>query len=237
MRIARRAGWVAFLTAIFLLALIALLPLRLAIDWFGFGERGLSARAATGSLWFGALQEAQVGPVPLGDLTARLNLLPLILGRARLSLAGAEEGSFEGAVTVTRHSFGFDDVSARLRLGSLSSTLAVSMLDFDEVSGGFAGGRCTRGEGRVRAAVSPELAGLGVGASLSGEARCAGEALLLPLASQAGSERLNIQLYGDGRYRAELIARPADPGLRARLIAAGFRPVGRELAKRVDGAF
>ena len=155
----RRAGWALFLVAAFLFALVALLPMRLALGWFGFGDRGLTARAATGTVWLGALQEAQVGPVPLGDVTARLNVLPLFLGRARLTLAGADEATgLEGAVTVSRHNFGFDDVSARLRVGAMFSPL--SMLDFDDVSAGFTSGRCTRGEGTVRATVSGQVAGI-----------------------------------------------------------------------------
>jgi len=231
----RRFGWPLFLAAAFLFSLLALLPLRLALDRLGFEDRGLTARAATGSLWSGALQEAQLGPVPLGDLSARLNVLPLFIGRARLSLHGAEPGTFDGAVIVTRHSFGFDDVSARLRVGALFAPLAIPTLDFDDLSARFASGRCTHAEGRVRAALSGGAAGAMPG--LEGRARCAGDALLLPLASPSGNERLNLRLFADGRYQAEALVRPADPAVRAGLIAAGFRPVGSGLGMRVDGAF
>jgi general secretion pathway protein N len=233
----RRRRWAVVLAAAFALALVALLPMRLALDTFGFASRGLSAREATGSLWLGALQEAQVGPVPLGDLRARLNFWPLFLGRARLSLAGADEGRFKGAVTVTRHSFGFDDVSARLRVGALLSPLAISTIDFDDVSAGFASGRCTRGEGRVRAAVAGELAGLRLASGLGGEVRCAGEALLLPLASRSGMERLDIRLLPDGRYQVRLLVRTADEAVRGRLLAAGFRATPQGSVMQVDGAF
>ena len=233
----RGRRWTVVLAAAFMLAFVALLPMRLALDTFGFASRGLSARAATGSLWLGALQEARVGPIPLGDLRARLNFWPLILGRARLSLAGADEGTFEGAVTVTRHSFGFDDVSARLRVGALLSPLAISMIDFDEVSGGFASGRCTRGEGRVRAAVGGEIAGMRLASGLSGEVRCAGAALLLPLASQSGMERLDIRLLPDGRYQVRLLVRTTDEAVRGRLLAAGFRATPQGFVMQVDGAF
>jgi general secretion pathway protein N len=160
----------------------------------------------------------------------------LLLGRARLSLSGTEPGSFEGAVTLTRHSFGLDDVSARLQVGALFAPIAVSTLDFDDVSAGFTGGRCTRGEGRVRAAVAGET-GMAGAVALSGLARCAGEALLLPLAGQTGAERLDIRLFADGRYRLEMLVRPADPALRGRLVAAGFRPLGNGYGRRIDGAF
>jgi general secretion pathway protein N len=233
----RRLGWGLFLALAFLFTLVALLPLRLALDWLGFDARGLTARAATGSVWFGALEQAQVGPVPLGDLTARLNVLPLFLGRARVSLRSGEEGTFAGAVTATRHGFGFDDVNARLRVGALLAPAGVGMLDFDDVGAAFAGGRCTRGEGRVRAAVTGQVAGLGLAGGLSGTARCAGDALLLPLASQPGLERLNIRLFGDGRYQVEWLVRPTDEATRGRLVAAGFRPAGQGYFMQVGGAF
>jgi general secretion pathway protein N len=229
----RRYRWAVFLAAAFLFSLLALLPLRLALDRLGLSEHGLTARAATGSLWGGALQEAQVGPVPLGDLGARLHFLPLLLGRARLSLYSAEPGTFAGAIVVSRHSFGFDDVSARLRVGALFAPLAVPTVDFDDVGARFTSGRCTHAEGNVRAALSGSTGAVG----LAGQARCAGDALLLPLASPSGAERLNIRLFADGRYRVEALVRPADPALAGRLVAAGFRPVGSGFGMRVDGAF
>lgn len=229
----RRFGWALFLAAAFLFSLLALLPLRLAIDRLGLGEAGLSARAATGSLWSGALHEAQIGPVPLGDLSARLHFLPLFLGRARLSLHSADASGFEGALIVTRHSFGFDDVSARLRVGALLAPLAVPSLEFDDLGVLFRSGRCVHAEGRVRAMLSGGAGAIG----LLGQARCAEDALLLPLASASGNERLNIRLSADGRYQVEALVRPADPALAARLAAAGFRPVGSGFGLRVDGAF
>ncbi|HWT12861.1 MAG TPA: type II secretion system protein N [Allosphingosinicella sp.] len=238
MRIRLPLGRTLFLAAAFLFALVALLPLRLVLGGIGFDERGLTARAATGSVWRGALQEAQIGPVALGDVKARLNLLPLLLGRARLSLAGADPATpFEGAASLSRHSFGFEDVTGRFRLGALSSPVPLTSLDFQDVSAGFASGRCTRAEGRVRAAVAGEVAGIGLASGLSGNPRCADDALLLPLASQSGMEQLNIRLFADGRYRLDLFVRSADEAIRARLLAAGLRPVGRGFGMRVDGRF
>ena len=74
----------AFFVAAFAFAAVALIPLRVATSWIG---GPLAAREATGSIWLGMLKEAQFGPVPLGDVQARLNVLPLLLGRARLSLS------------------------------------------------------------------------------------------------------------------------------------------------------
>ena len=106
-----------FFLAALALALLVLLPLRMAAGWFEMGGRGLAAREAEGSLWFGRLREARFGPVLLGDVDARLNVLPLFLGRARLSLHRDAEagGAFDGAVLVTRHSFGLEDLTGQVQ--------------------------------------------------------------------------------------------------------------------------
>lgn len=238
MRIRLPLGRSLFLLASFLFALVALLPMRVALGALGFEQSGLTARAANGSVWLGALQEAQIGPVALGDAKARLNFLPLLIGRARLSIAGADEAApFEGAAIVARHSFGFEDVSGRLRLGALALPVALSTIDLDDVSAGFASGRCVRGEGRVRAAVTGEIAGIALASGLSGNARCANDALLVPLVSQSGMEQVNIRLFPDGRYRIDLIVRAADPATRGQLAAAGFRPAGAGYVLQLNGSF
>jgi general secretion pathway protein N len=237
MRIRLPIGRTLFLASAILFALLALLPLRLALDGLGFADHGLAARAATGSVWRGALQEARVGPVSLGDVGARLNLLPLFLGRARLSVAAAEEGGLEGAVSVSRHSFGFEDVSGRIRTGALFAPLPLASLELDDVTAGFSGGRCTRATGGVRAIVAGQMGGIGLSPELTGRARCAGDALLLPLAGRSGVERLDIRLFADGRYRLDLLVRTADPSLGAGLAAAGFRPVAQGYGLRLGGTF
>ena len=238
MRIRLPLGRTLFVLAFFALSLIALFPLRMAVETFGFAGRGLTARDATGSVLAGALQEARLGPMALGDVEARLNLLPLLIGRARLSLAGSDAAApFDGAVLVSRDGFGFEDVSGRFRLGAWLAPLPLASFDLQDVSAAFADGRCVHAEGRVRAAVAGELAGLGLASGLSGNARCADDALLLPLASDSGMEQLQLRLFADGRYSAVLLVRTADQAVRARLAAAGFRPAANGYALRFDGSF
>ena len=238
MRIRLPLGRSLFFVAAFMFALVALLPLRLALDWFGLGAHGLAAREATGTVWHGALQEAQFGSVALGDVEARLNTLPLLLGRARVSLEQPEEnGGFEGAATVTRHSFGLDDLSGRLRLGQALAPLPLSSLDLGDVTVRFANGVCAAAEGQMRASVAGEIVGVALPSGLSGNARCAGGALLLPLASRSGMEQLNLRIFADGRYRADLFVRPGDDAARDRLLAAGFALARGGYAMRLDGRF
>ena len=238
MRIRLPVGRTLFFVAAFLFALVALLPLRLALSWFGLDAHGLAAREASGTVWHGALREAQFGSVVLGDVEARLNTLPLLLGRARVSLERPDEnGRFEGAATVTRRSFGLDDLSGQLRLGQTLAPLPIAALDLGDVTVRFSGGVCAAAEGLVRAAIAGEVGGVALPSGLSGNARCAGGALLLPLASRSGMEQLNLRIFADGRYRADLFVRPSDDAVRDRLLASGFTLARGGYAMRLDGRF
>ena len=87
MKIRMPFGRFAFAVAVFFFALVALTPLGLAIRWFGLDTRGLAAREAEGSVWLGALKEAQLGPAPIGDVSARLEQ-PAALPRPGAGVAG-----------------------------------------------------------------------------------------------------------------------------------------------------
>jgi general secretion pathway protein N len=225
-----------FFLAAFAFCLVALIPLRVAAGWFG--AEGLAAREAEGSIWLGMLKEAQMGPVALGDVRARLNVLPLLIGRARLSLSHDEpDGHFQGAVSVSRHSFGIEDMTGQVRTGTLFAPVPIGTIDLDDVSAHFENGQCESADGRVRASASGEMAGMTMPGSLSGDVRCAEGALLLPLASQSGIAQLNLSIRADGRYRIDLVARQTDPTLAARLAAAGFQPSAEGYSRRIEGHF
>jgi general secretion pathway protein N len=225
-----------FFLSVFAFSLIALIPLRVAVGWFG--AEGLAAREAEGSIWLGMLKEAQMGPVALGDVRARLNILPLLLGRARLSLSrDAPDGHFEGAVSVSRYGFGVEDMTGQFRTGALFAPVPIGTLDLDDVSAHFENGQCESADGRVRVTASGDIAGMSLPGSLAGDARCAEGALLLPLASQSGIGQLNLSIRSDGRYRIDLILRQTDPTLAARLAAAGFQPSAEGYSRRIEGHF
>jgi general secretion pathway protein N len=225
-----------FFLCAFLFALVALVPLRLAIGWLALDKRGFAARDAAGSIWLGALSEAQLGPVPLGDLSARLRTLPLFVGRARIDLKRAgDENPFSGALSVSRHSFGIEDVSAALETGPAFAPLPVASLELGDLSIRFADGLCAVADGLVKATFGPDISGVTLPRSLSGNARCTDGALQLPLASQTGLERLDIRIRADGSYRANLILTSADPAARDRLIAGGFAQEGSGYVLRLTG--
>ena len=236
MRIKPSARRWLLLGAFCLFALVALFPLRLALDGLGFDRLGLSAREASGSVWLGALNEAQLGPAPLGDVTVRLNRLPLLIGRARLSLERQSlDSPLSGAATLSASGFSLDDFNGQLRLGAAFAPLPVGAVELDGVSVRFADGLCQRADGRVRAQLAREVPGLSLASGLAGVARCSGGRLLLPLASQSNMERIDLSFAADGSYRADFAVTAADPAFQSGLIAAGFRPTANGLALRVQG--
>lgn len=227
-----------FFVAAFLFSLVALLPLGLALRWLGLDERGFAAREAQGSVWLGIVREGRFGSVALGDLEARLRFLPLVIGRARVDLDHAGEGEgFEGGITVSRHAFGVDDVQAKVAPGPVFALVPGAAFDLNDLSAHFADGVCASADGMVKASLSGDAAGINLPGTLSGNARCDGGALLLPLVGQSGMERLDLRLFDDGRYRVELLLRPADEAARQRLAAAGFTASGAAFVLRADGHF
>lgn len=223
MRIRLPLGRALFFICAFFFCLLALLPLRLAVDWMALDQKGLAAREGQGSIWLGSLREAQFGSVPIGDLQAQMRSLPLLMGEARVDLyrrEGAEP--LEGSVAIARHGVGLNDIKARLDVASLFAPLPVSALDLDDLSVRYEDGLCAGADGQMKANLSGEVGGLALPGGLSGKARCERGALLLPLASQSGMEMLNIRLFQDGRYEIEFGVRPANPALAQKLAASGF---------------
>jgi general secretion pathway protein N len=211
-------------TAMFAAALLLLLPLRLVAGWAGLGEAGLSARAVHGSVWLGTMDEAAAGGVALGDLRARLSPLNLLLGRARVTVRSRGNGpAAEGAVTVSRHSNGVDDLTASLPTGAVFAPLPITQLDLSGASVRFDDGRCARAQGRVRAVVTGDVGGVDLGGSMAGEARCDAGALLIPLRAAAGGAAIELRLPGNGRFHADLIVPGGDAATVSRLQLAGFQ--------------
>ena len=139
------------------LAMLVLLPMRLALGWVGLGEQGFSARAVSGSVWRGRLDDARFGDLTLGTLDASLSPLALLVGRARVSLDGGN--SVQGSLTLSRNTRGIDHVSGVLPTGRVFAPLPVTQLTLDDVSVQFSGESCEKAGGRVTAALGGEVAG------------------------------------------------------------------------------
>lgn len=239
-RLALRTRPAALFGAMSLIALLIFLPMRLALGWFGLGEQGLVARRVSGSIWGATLSEARFGDLVLGDLSARLSPLPLLLGRARIALTGpdgAATNPLEAALTVSRFAVGIDDATGSIATGRVFAPLPVTTLTLDDVTVRFRDGRCEAAEGRVSATLGAAAAGITLPSSIAGSARCDRGALLLPLASQAGTESIALRIEGDGRYRVEFAVQLTDPLLGQRLTEAGFVATTNGYRLSVEGRF
>lgn len=221
--ITRRTGGRALtFLGIFAFALIALAPLRLALEAFGLPHRNFAARKVEGSLWTGLVREAQWGGIPVGDVRARLRTLPLLALKVRMDVDSADgSGRIDGALSVTRRSRHIDDLTAHLDHPGFMAPLAISAIDLEDVTIRLSGAGCVSAEGRVRATMRLPI---GTGpAVLSGAARCEGGALVLPMRGSDGTA-LDLRIQPDGRYRAGLRIGTRHPDVTPALLAAGFAP-------------
>lgn len=238
--------WLPFgrrvLVLIVLLAtLVVLFPLRLALSLLDLDAIGVSARAVSGSIWSGRLEDVAAAGVPVGTLEARLSPFELLIGRARIDVRrpddAAGDGPLAGAVTVSRNSLGVADVTAVVPLAAALAPLPVANLTLTGLSVRYDGGVCTRASGVARAALTGSIAGVVVAQGLSGNATCDGRYVRIPLASQSGQERLDFRVAVDGEYIADLIAVQPPPDRIAALAALGFEEVPGGYRLRATGRF
>jgi general secretion pathway protein N len=236
-------GWMRTTRAKIMLAImlgVALLitwPLRAAFGIFGLKDMGVAARSLRGPIWWGGAEELQIRGVDLGTVDVFLNPVQLLIGRVRIDVARQRGGQDDiaGAFTVGIGRRGIDDVTGALALGAPLAPLPVSRVEFEDLSVHFSGKQCTLAQGRVRARVPALISGLSLANGLSGEARCAGNAVELPLVSQSGQEQVMIRISEDGSYQSTMRVRTSDPLLTAALGANGFRAVGDEQVLRTVG--
>jgi len=237
-------GWIGTTRAKVMLAIILAIgllvtwPLRAAFSIFGLQDMGVAAKSLRGPIWWGGAEELQIRGVQLGTVDVFLNPVQLLVGRARIDILRRTDSvnDIAGAITIGFGHRGLDDVTGALALGAPLAPLPVSRVEFEDVTVHFAGNRCTVAEGRVRARVPALISGLALANGLSGEPRCAGEAVELPLVSQSGQEQLNVRIAANGSYEATMRIRTSDPLLTLALGANGFRAIGGEQVLRTVGA-
>jgi general secretion pathway protein N len=214
--------------AMLAVALLVTLPMRWALVRTGFEAAGLSARAVTGSIWHGTLADAAMRGAQLGDVEARLAVLPLLTGTARVVLSA---GAVSGAVERGPARSGVAGINGTVTMAGLGG-LPVRALQFYAVDIGFAGSACRTARGRITAVGTGLLAGEG---SLVGTPRCDGTMVLLPLVSASGQARLDVRIGSDGRFSGTLALDAVDEVTRTRLLAQGFAATPQGLSMNLMG--
>lgn len=235
LKLSRRARIILMLLVLF--GLVLFMPMRIALGLAGLERVGVAARDVRGSIWSGRIDQLMLGTMPVGSVQAALSPVSLLMGRARIDI-WRRQGSVDdlaGALTVGLGRVGIDDVTGAVPLGRSFAPLPIGSLTMEDVTAYFSGDRCGHAEGRVRAQMAGQFPGLNLSQGLSGVASCDGEALLLPLVSQSGLEKINLRIWRSGRYVAEMRVETADAGLADALAKVGFADVGGARLLKVEG--
>ncbi|GGK09802.1 type II secretion system protein N [Luteimonas terricola] len=222
----RLACWFA---GSFVLALLLSAPLQLVLPRLSL-PAGLSATGVEGSLWRGALRQAQWQGAELGDLRLGLSPLPLLAGRQRLRLR-----SPHAALALQRGRVrGIDHAHGVLTLPPLSGLALRASLDdarmlFDDDGCRAAGGRVRLEVALPGDALPPLL--------LAGTPSCEGRSGTLALVSEDTGGPLLLEatlgIDADSSYTLQTLARSDDPAIRAVLLTSGFQDAPGGLS-RVD---
>ena len=220
-----------------IVALIATFPLSLAFGVIGLKDMGVTARSLRGPVWWGGAEELSIGGVRLGTVNVFLDPFHLLIGQAQVEFirVNGRPDDLLGAVLVGPGVRGLASVTGSVPLGNALAPLFVTRANFDKFSVRFSGNRCVEAQGRVRATMAAVFTGLDLANGLSGEARCDGEVLLIPLASQSGQERIDLRMRASGAYEASMRIRSTDPVLTGALASSGFQAVNGEQVLRVSG--
>jgi general secretion pathway protein N len=217
-----RKGWL-FFTFIFIIALIAVFPLRLALGAMSDSGALFTARAAQGSIWNGKLRDISIDGVSLGDFSAKLSPLKLLSGIAAIQLRAIAGEPAAATLIATPGSYGAESVTARLVLPGAFDPLPVESVDLKEASVRFSKMGCVSADGQVRVVLAGTLAGISLGQQLLGSPRCDGKILSLALVSQSAMERISLRVVPDGQYNAKFLIRASDADMAGKLNAIGFR--------------
>lgn len=206
-----------------LLAVIALMPLGTAA-----GAIGVSARSSQGTIMSGALRDAAVGRVRMGDVNARLRLTSLLMGRLSFALARGDSPHAPGVSGAVGRGFGgftADGLSMTLDGSSLIQELAGAELRFETFSFAFSGNKCATASGVIRLAFEESALGQLIKGGMIGNAECSNGDLFVPLVSQSTMERAFVRIKGDGKYQLTLIISEPAAEVGEALGAAGFKPI------------
>lgn len=206
-----------------LIAAIIFMPLRAIV-----GGDGVSARKVEGIIWDGSMRDLRIGRLPIGDVNARLHLLPLLLGRAQISLSRGDAPfapGINGSVTRRLGGVSVDNMKATLPVASLFAPLPAEHIELQDFSVRFTAGRCAEASGNVRLTLANTVPGLDLSNGLLAKPRCDRGQLLIPLLSQSAMEHVDIRVSGDGTYTATIFLEGDHTDQAVPLGVAGFRPV------------
>lgn len=239
----RMVGFVLMAVLAFLVAGIALLPMRLVLDAARLDSAGLAAAQVSGPVWGATLTSARFRGLELGTL--RLGLSPLSLVAAspalRFSASGSGAASGKGALHLLRQP-GLEKVNASVPLEGLGLPIPLrGTLRLTDVSFRFVGQSCRGAAGKISTdALSASAASLGwQGPDLEGPVTCVGqEAVADLLGEREGvSVRARLAIDSTGLMKLDSSVAGLDANGDLALGAAGFARGGDGWTRTDQGRF
>ncbi|MEP7348902.1 MAG: type II secretion system protein N [Sphingorhabdus sp.] len=217
-----RRIWIAG-AALLLLAIIAFIPLRVAV-----GGQAVSARKVDGIIWAGSVRDLRIASLAIGDVNAGLRFWPLLIGRATMDFErgdAAFSAGIRGSVTRRGGGYSINNLNAAFPLSQIFSPLPFENLALQDFSARFHYGRCVEASGSIRLSLGGSIPGIDVTNGLIGKPRCDRGDLLLPLISQSAMEHVDIRIKTDGSYNATVFLE-GDRGEYAPMLGlSGFRSI------------
>ena len=232
-----RRRLLSFFAAIAVVGAVALMPLGVGLSLIKPEAIGFSARATSGTVWSGRIDDAVIGPLALGDFDVRLSPLQLLLGRVSLALKNPVNRSEKITLVAVSGKQGFDHATLRIAAAHAFAPLPIDMIDLDDVSLRMANGRCVRASGKVRLGLGADLGGITLGQGLSGTLRCDSAAIGATLISQSAMERVLLRVTPRKGYRATIIVNAGSAERVAEMARLGFRETSQGMVMRVSGKF
>lgn len=199
-------------------------PLKMAVGAMHLDKFGLTASEIDGNLWAGHLFNAQLGKVPLGDVSTNMSLADLAKGRVKLAIAGSDEMSkLKGAFGFGIGGAGVEGFSVGVPGLQGAPTMPPATLLLDGLTARFPGGECADASGSARVSFAGSAIG-GASTGMSGPALCREGKLVFDLASDNGQQQQVITILTASSYHVHALIKAAPLALAGRLQAAGFEP-------------
>jgi general secretion pathway protein N len=218
-----RFAWVALGVLFAGLALLMLMPLGVAASSFG-----LAARHSQGTIMSGALRDAALGRIRIGDVNVKLQPLALLKGQVQFALQrgdAPDAPGLSGSIGSGYSSAFVDRLTASVDGGGLIDGMDGSDVRVESLSVNFSHGRCISASGLVRLSLDDTPLGSAIKGGLAGNAECRNGDLFLPLFSASAMERVFVRIKGDGRYQATITVSEPSPETTTALGFAGFQPM------------
>ena len=221
-----RLRWALWTVGIGLLALLLLMPLRVALSAADLQQLGLTARQVGGTIWGGRIGELMLGRQLLGTFDVRLDPGPLLLGRIAMPFEriDAVQGPLTGVMRAGGSVAGVEGMNGAIPASNLLGGAPIEALTFSDTTILFEDGRCTQASGRIAANLAVRFGPLALDRGFAGTVSCDGDRVRARLASQAGTEQVEFFVSSTGRVRGWVSIRSPLPGLDVLLSSYGFRP-------------